>query len=133
MSQPLVYVDTSDVREGRLEELKDAIAELADFVDANEPQILAYSVYLSEDGSEMTVIHVHADAASLEYHMDLAGPAFGKFADLVRLKSIRIYGEPGEQALNKLRDKARLLGGSVTVHDAHAGFGRFEAREQRSV
>jgi hypothetical protein len=129
VSQPLVYVDTSDVREGRLEELKDAIAELADFVDVNEPQILAYSVYLSDDGSEMTVIHVHADAASLEYHMDVAGPAFRKFADLVTLRSIRIYGEPGEQALSMLHDKARLLGGSVTVHDAHAGFGRFVARE----
>jgi hypothetical protein len=128
MSRLLVYVDTSGVREGRLEELKDAIAELAGFVDSHEPQILAYSAYLSEDGSEMTVIHVHADAASLEHHMDVAGPAFGKFADLVTLRAIRIYGDPGEQALSKLRDKARLLGGSVTVHDAHAGFGRFQAR-----
>ena len=38
MSQPLVYVDTSDVREGALEELRGAIGELAAFVEENEPQ-----------------------------------------------------------------------------------------------
>ena len=129
MSQPLVYVDTSDVREGALEKLKDAIGELVAFVDANEPQLVAYNVYLSDDGSEMTVVHVHDDAASLEHHMEVAGPAFRKFADLITLSSIRVYGEPSEKALRQLHDKARSLGGgSVTVHDLHAGFSRFAAR-----
>jgi hypothetical protein len=41
MSGPLIYVDTSEVREGALEELKGAITELAEFIDANEPRILA--------------------------------------------------------------------------------------------
>jgi hypothetical protein len=36
MSRLLVYVDTSEVREGALEELKLAIGELADFVEKNE-------------------------------------------------------------------------------------------------
>jgi hypothetical protein len=58
----------------------------------------------------MTVIHTHVDSASLEYRMDVAGPAFGRFADLVTLSSICIYGEPSEKALRQLHDKARLLG-----------------------
>jgi hypothetical protein len=74
----------------------------------------------------MTVIHVHTDPASLDYHMRVAGPRFGRFADLVALRSIHIYGEPSEKAVGQLRDKARLLGsGEVTVHTPHAGFGRF--------
>ena len=76
MSGLLIYVDTSDVREGAVEELKGAIKELIEFIDANEPQIVACCVYLSDDKREMTVVHVHADAASLEYHLDVAGPAF---------------------------------------------------------
>lgn len=125
MTQALVYVDTSEVREGSLEELKGAIRELAEFVEANEPQLISYNAYFSDDGSQMTVVHVHADSSSLEYHMDVAGPRFGKFADLLTLSSIRIYGEPSETVLNNLHDKARLLGGSVTVHGLHAGFSRF--------
>jgi quinol monooxygenase YgiN len=126
MSKALVYVDTSEVREGALEELKGAIEELAEFVEANVPQILAYNVYLSDDGSRMTVVHVHADAASLDQHMDVAGPAFRRFADLLTLSSIRVYGEPSEKAVRQLHEKARQLGCEdvMIVPDAHAGFSR---------
>jgi quinol monooxygenase YgiN len=128
MSGSLVYVDTSEVRDGALEKLKKAIAELVEFIDANEPQLIAYSVYLSDDGSRMTVVHVHSDAASLDYHMDVAGPAFRPFAELVKLSSISVYGRPSEEALDRLHEKARLLGGErVIVHDLHAGFSRLRS------
>jgi hypothetical protein len=48
-----------------------------------------------------------------------------RFADLVTLSSIDIYGEPSARALVQLREKIRLLGtGDVTVHGPHAGFSR---------
>jgi hypothetical protein len=126
MSQPLIYVDRSDVREGALEQLKDAIGALADFVEDNEPQLISYNVYFSEEGGQMTVVHVHPDSASLDYHMDVAGPRFARFSELLRLSSIDIYGEPSEKALEQLRDKVRLLGSAdVIVHHPHAGFSRF--------
>jgi hypothetical protein len=129
VSGPLLYIDTSEVREGALEELKDAIEELVEFVDANVPQVLAYNVYLSEDGREMTVVHLHVDAASLEHHLEIGAPAFRKLADLLTLSSIRVYGDPSEKALTLLRDKARSLGsGDVIVHHPHAGFSRLETR-----
>ena len=132
MSQPLVYVDRSAVREGALEQVKGAIGELADYIEKNEPQLVAYNVYFSEDGRQITVVHVHADPASLDYHMEVAGPRFGRFAELLALSSIDIYGEPSEKALEQLRDKVQLLGsGAVTVHRPHAGFSRFGTPELR--
>jgi hypothetical protein len=125
MSQPLMYIDTSEVREGALDELKVAIEELVAFIDANEPRILTYHVYLSEDGTRMTVVHLHPDPASLDHHMDVAGPAFRKFAHLLTMSSIRIYGEPSERALRQLHEKARMLGcEDVTVHHPQAGLAR---------
>ena len=133
MSQPLVYVDTSAVRDGALEQLKDAIGQLADFVEENEPQLISYNVYFSEGGTRMTVVHVHPDSASLDYHMDVAGPRFGSFAELLRLSSIHIYGEPSEKALGQLRDKLRQLGsGDLIVHAPHTGFSRFELPQRRT-
>jgi quinol monooxygenase YgiN len=121
----IVYVDTSDVREGALEELKPAMKELVDFVQANEPRIIAYNVYLSDDGSRMTVVHVHADSESLEYHMEVAGPVFRRFVELVTLSSIQIYGEPSEKVLRQSHEKARMLGRDAVVADSlHAGFTR---------
>ena len=129
MPEPLFYVDTSDVREGALEQLKGAIRALADFIEENEPQLISYNAFFSEDGHRMTVVHVHPDPSSLDYHMEVAGPRFGGFADLLTLSSIHIYGEPSERALEQLRDKVRLLGsGEMFVHPLHAGFSRFGAR-----
>ena len=129
MSGPLLYIDTSEVREGALEELKDAINGLVEFIDANVPRLLAYNVYLSEDDEQMTIAHLHTDSASLEHHLEVGGPAFRKLADLITLSSIHIYGDPSDKALRQLQDKARSLGsGDVFVHSLHAGFSRFEAR-----
>jgi hypothetical protein len=126
MSDAIVYVDTSDVGEGALEELKAGMKELVDFVAANVPRVLAYNVYFSADGTTMTVVHVHPDAASLEHHLEVAGPVFRRFVELVTLSSIHIYGEPSENVLRQAHEKARLLGrGDVTVDDLHAGFTRF--------
>jgi hypothetical protein len=124
VSVPLVYVDCSDVHDGALPDLRAAIEELARFIEANEPQLLAYSVYFSQDGKEMSVVHVHHDAASLDFHMDVAGPRFAPFADLLTLRSITVYGTPSSKAVAQLEEKARLLGGDVRVEPAHAGFAR---------
>lgn len=125
----IVYVDTADVREGALDELKAGMAALAELVEANEPRLLAYNVYLSDDGTRMTVVHVHSDAASLEKHFELVAPVLRRFVGLVTLSSIHVYGEPGEKVLEQLHGKASLLGrDSVVVDRLHAGFTRLPDR-----
>jgi len=123
-----VYVDTAEVREGALAELEEGMKELVAFVQANEPRLLAYNVYFSDDGTRMTVVHVHPDSASLEYHMEVAGPFFRRFVELLTLSSINVYGEASEGLLAQLQEKAQLLGrGAVEVATVHAGFTRFAA------
>ena len=125
MSEAIVYIDRSEVREGRLDELKRAMRDLAALVEANEPWLAAYRVYFTEDGTQMTIIHMHADSASLEQHMRIAGPAFPRFVELVRLLSIDVYGKPSGVLMQAIRDKAALLGSAtVTLHEIGAGFAR---------
>jgi hypothetical protein len=121
----IIYIDYSEVREGRLKEIKTAIKELAELVKTNEPRIIAFNVYFTEDGRRMTVIHIHPDSASLEVHMKVAGPAFSKFADYVNMITINIYGRIDDRLMGQLRKKAKLLGnGTVVVHGFHTGFSR---------
>jgi quinol monooxygenase YgiN len=125
MPEPIIYIDRSEVRPGKLDELRRALDELVELVEANEPQLGGYRVYFTEDGAQMTVIHEHADSASLELHMKIAGPAFLRFVELVRLLTIDVYGRPSEALLTQIHHKATLLGSAtVTVHDLHAGFTR---------
>jgi hypothetical protein len=131
MSDLILYVDTSDVRAGGLEELKAGMKELTDFVEANEPRIIAYNVYFNDEGTKMTVVHAHLDSASFEYHMEVAGPLVRRLAELVTLSAIHIYGEPSEKVLKQSHEKARLLGrGAVVVESLFAGFTRLVASER---
>jgi hypothetical protein len=124
----ILYVDASEVREGALDKLKPAMRRLVEFVEANEPQLVAYNVYFSDDGTRMTVASLHPDAASLEHHMQVAGPLFCEMVELVTLSSIHIYGEPSETVVKQAHEKARLLGrGPVVVEPSYAGFTRVEA------
>ena len=128
-SKPIMYVDHSEVREGKLDDLKTGIKELAELVEAKEPRIISYSAYFSQGGKRMTVIHIHPDSASLDFHMKVAGPMFARFADYVRLLTINVYGDISEDLLEQLRRKAQMLGnGTVTAHELHAGFARFPVR-----
>jgi quinol monooxygenase YgiN len=125
MSEPLISLDTSLIRDGRLDELKEAVTELVEFVRSNEPRPIAYEVYVDETGSRMTVVQVHPDSASMEYHMTIAGPAFAGFAELITLSTLDVYGKPSEELLELLRRKAQMLGDTtVVVHDLQAGFAR---------
>lgn len=126
---PITIIDSSEIREGQLEPLRAAMKELVEFARMNEPRTIAYSVYLNEDATRVTVLQVHPDSASAEFHMKVAGSAFAAFGKLVRLSGIDIYGSPSPDLLEMLRRKAEMLGGgTVAVHGLSAGFARFEPR-----
>jgi hypothetical protein len=108
-----------------LGELEAALDDLVAFIDGNEPRIVAYGAYISVDGTQLTVVHVHSDSASLEFHLDLAGRVFERFVALVDMSSIQVYGKPSERVIRQRRDRAGLLGsGVVRVQPLHAGLVR---------
>lgn len=127
MSAPIVYIDRSEILDGKLEELKKAIDDLVEFVDAHEPQLISYGFFINEEATWMTAVAVHPDSASMELHMEIAGPAFRKFTEFIKLMTIEVYGRPSDTALKQLRQKAQMLGKgeSVVVQEPQAGFARF--------
>jgi hypothetical protein len=75
VSGPIVVIDSSEIREGKLEELKTALEELAAFVEADEADPIAYNIYFDEDCTQMTVVPIHPSSASMELHRRPASKA----------------------------------------------------------
>ena len=126
MSETAVIIDSSEVNEGKLEELKTAMNELVEFAKMNEPDMIAYEVYFNEDDTQMTVLQIHPDSASAEFHMKVSGSRFSRFVDFIKMSGIDIYGKPSQNLLERLRLKARMLGSeTVVVHELLTGFARF--------
>jgi hypothetical protein len=125
VSEPIVSIDVSEVREGKLEELKTLMKELGEFIEANEPRAVAYQMFLDQQGAMMTVIQVHPDSESMEFHMEVAASLFRRFSDLLTLLRIDIYGEPSDRLVRRMQQKGRMLGNApVIVHRPHVGFMR---------
>jgi hypothetical protein len=126
--EAIVYVDRSAVRPGKADSLITALTELAALVETRHDQIVAYLVHLDASRSTVSIVHIHRDAASLDRHLAVAGPEFPKFADLVELQSIDVYGTPSDSALEGLQRKAELLGNAcLTIHPRATGFARLSA------
>jgi hypothetical protein len=133
ISHSILVVDSSDIHEGNFEEVKAGVEDLVAFVEANEAEPLAYEIYFDEAGAQMTVVQIHPDSTSLERHLTVAGPVFRRFADLLTLARVDVYGSPSEAALDQMRSKAQLLGNApVVVHELHSGFRRFAADSSAS-
>ena len=125
MSGAIIVVDSSAVREGKVGELKALITELVGFVESHESRPIVYGMYLNAEETVMTVAQVHPDSAAMEFHMKAAGPIFARFAELITLLRIDVYGTPSEDLRDQLRRKARVLGAAVMVeHEIQAGLVR---------
>ncbi|MFD1504309.1 hypothetical protein FE374_04505 [Georgenia yuyongxinii] len=123
-SQLIVYVDHSDIHQGRSAELKDGIRRLVDAIEGLEPQLIAYGFHLDEEAGHMTVTAVHPDSASLEFHMEVGREEFRKLGDMITLREIQVYGSINARAHAMLVEKTEMLGGSLRVIERFAGFAR---------
>ena len=56
MSENIIIIGCSEIREGKLEALKAAMNNLVELVKAKEPQIIADNVSLNENGTQLTVL-----------------------------------------------------------------------------
>jgi hypothetical protein len=129
----VVYVDHSDVDLSRIDELKRGIRRVVSFIEANEPQLIAYGFHVDEGRGRMAVTAVHPDSASLELHMDVGREAFRTLGDLITLTRIEVYGSVSERVRGLLEQKAQMLGaGEVVVIERFAGFVR-SAQNQGDV
>jgi hypothetical protein len=108
MSGPFIFIATNRLKPGALEAEKRRVPQLCEFIEANEPRVLAFNEYVDDDGSEVAVVQVHPDAESMEVHMGVvrehAERAYAETLDSTI--SIQVYGMPSDAVLDTLSRQA---------------------------
>lgn len=103
MSTPFIYIGTSKVKPGRQEALRQQLAELVDLVETNEPRLIAFHAYLDEEANTFTVVHVHPDTASMEFHLQIAAKHFATaFENIEAVISEQYYGAISDALVQEL-------------------------------
>ena len=122
MSGPFIFIASNRLKEGAFEIEQRRVPDLCDFIEANEPRLIAFNEYVNEDRTEVAVVQVHPDAESMEFHLGVvrerAQRAYAETLDATT--SIQVYGMPSDAVLELLRQQA---GGGVPlrVNPQHLG------------
>jgi quinol monooxygenase YgiN len=128
MSGPFIFIGSYTVQQGKVEEVRKALQGLVEIVETNEPRLIAFNVYLDEEGNKVSVVQVHPDAASIGFHMKLvADHISGAFEYFEKTLGVQIYGAPENGVVDMIREMSEP-GAPMTVMPIHeAGFTRTNA------
>jgi hypothetical protein len=122
MSGPFIFIATNRLKSGRLDEERTRVPGLSDFIEANEPRMLAFNEYANDEGTEVEVVQVHPDTDSFEFHMGVvrerAERAYAQ--TLEGTTSVQVYGTPSDAVLEMLRQQAGS-GVALSVKPHHLG------------
>jgi quinol monooxygenase YgiN len=122
MQSPFIFIATNRLKPGQLDRERKRVPGLVEFIEANEPRLIAFNEYVNDAGDEVTVVQVHPDAASMEAHMEIvherAMQAYAETLDAT--VRIQVFGRPTGAILEALRQQAGS-GVEITVNGEHLG------------
>jgi hypothetical protein len=122
MSGPFIFIATNRLKPGMLDEERTRVPGLSDFIEANEPRLLAFNEYANDQGTEVEVVQVHPDTDSFEFHMGVVRErAERAYAETLEgTTSVQVYGTPSDTILEMLRQQAGS-GVALNVKPHHLG------------
>lgn len=126
MSTAFIFTGTYQVRDGRLEDARKKLAEHAEFIEANEPRLVAFHVFTDEAAQTVSIVQVHRDPESMEFHLKLVAEHIDSALNdyLGETVSTHVYGGAGAPIV----DVIRQYDPNATVVTEHlAGFTRTTA------
>jgi len=108
VSGPFIFIATNRLKPGKLADEKKRVPGLVDFVEANEPRLIAFNEYVNDDGTEAAVVQIHPDAESMAFHMEVIAErgAAAYAATVDATTNIQVFGTPSNAVLEMLERQA---------------------------
>lgn len=130
MVGPFIFIATNRLKAGKVQAERQRLPGLVDFIEANEPRIIAFNEYVNDEGTEVAVVQVHPDADSFEFHMGVvrerASRAYEETLDATT--GVHVFGAPTDAIFEMLKRQAGQ-GVQYTVKQHHlGGFTRSDKR-----
>ena len=124
MPEPIIFIAHQKIKQSEAEEYKKVYQEVGEWMEANKPQTAAHIAYISEDGTQASVVHIFPDIESMEIHMQNLGEIGAKAFALMEIVGFDVYGTPSKMVLDsmlrmvpgaKVRMKTQSAGGYIRL------------------
>lgn len=103
MAGPFIFISQSKIKEGRLDDFKRGLREMAEFIETNEPRFIAFEAYINDDDTEVTGVQIHPDADSMAFHMQIAFEKIMEFDQYLDTQSVEVYGVPNDAVSSMMK------------------------------
>jgi hypothetical protein len=119
---PFIFIATNRLKAGALSAERHRVPGLVEFIEHNEPDMLAFNEYIDSARGEVTVVQIHRDAHGMEHHLDvIRDRAMAAYAETIETTvSILALGSPSPAVLAVLRRQAGA-GVPITSFPEHLG------------
>ncbi|RMG89658.1 MAG: hypothetical protein D6706_20975 [Chloroflexi bacterium] len=127
MSEPIIFITTSQIEAGALDKCKDAFFKSVEFLEANGPQLLA-AVCVDENELRAHSIQVHQDSESILAHWQLSDPYMRDVMQYLTTTRVDFYGQPNESVMEGMR-RLSSQGTVISVTPRLVGFIRLSDKQ----
>ena len=128
MSEPIAFISHFGVKADKRDDFARLFQESADRLKADKPRTLVFLGYLHDTGTQVSFLHVFADAESLDVHFQGADERARAAYEYLEPNGWELYGRPSQQALETLQHAAASAGVALSVEpDFLGGFLRLRS------
>jgi quinol monooxygenase YgiN len=127
MSQPIVFISHSQIKEGAVAALREMVVNMYPTLEQSLPLTVAHLAYFNEEQTEVTFIHVFPDAAAMEAHMEGAAARANTAYEYIETLGFEVYGPASEAGLRGLLKAAAADVPLIVVPDAIGGYLRLHS------
>ncbi|HYU81616.1 MAG TPA: antibiotic biosynthesis monooxygenase [Candidatus Polarisedimenticolia bacterium] len=106
MGAPVVFISRNRVKEGKLEGFRKACQDTSERLNRDKPGTVAFLAYVSDDGAEVSIIHLFPDADAMDRHLDGVAERTQLAYEFIESAGMEIYGKLNDAALQTFKQIA---------------------------
>lgn len=115
MTEPIVFISHHRIKEGRLEDLRKLSQESTPKLKESKPGTVVFLAYTSEDGGEVSFLHVFPNAQAMDDHMLGVAERTQSAYGMIQPRSFEIYGKPSRESLEMMKQSAAQAGAELII------------------
>ena len=118
-----MFISRNRVLPGKLDEVRAFLAAGSPMIESSKPRTLAFLPYLDASGERLAIVHLFADPAAFDLHLEGADERSVAAYELIAPLGFEVYGPASASAIAMLHAGARAAGVEMTVApELPAGF-----------